>query len=223
MGVLGGGNYGSHLLSPQVWAPQLYNWQWQNYFSLGLSLCRGCAKLAATVTDKKTLRQWSPQRTLSPLHSPIMTRFPWSSKDDHGNTDIGDSNVNGRPSPQATRLNEWSTSRRELWCFYLYFVVRFFFFISFCVLHFPFSIVDQRETTDSPDSNSVRLNSRIFSISPAMIRASRRSLNHAAAEPTACCPSWDASAIVRLSSRVPLAALLINERLVFLIIYFAYA
>jgi hypothetical protein len=60
-----------------------------------------------------------------------MTRFPWSSKDGHGDTDIGDSNVNGRPSPQLTRLNEWSTSRRELWCFYLYFVVRFFLFYFF--------------------------------------------------------------------------------------------
>ncbi|KAF8501561.1 autophagy-related protein 22-like protein [Russula emetica] len=26
------------------------------------------------------------------------------------------------PSPETTRLGEWSTSRRELWCFYLYYV-----------------------------------------------------------------------------------------------------
>ena len=78
-----------------------------------------------------------------------MTRFPWSSKDDHGNTDIGDSNVNGRPSPQATRLNEWSTSRRELWCFYLYFVVRFFSFLfrfAYFISHF-LSLIKGKQRT----------------------------------------------------------------------------
>ncbi len=54
-----------------------------------------------------------------------MARILSNSKDVGGDTDINlDSN---RPSPEATRLGEWSTSRRELWCFYLYYVVRFLF------------------------------------------------------------------------------------------------
>jgi len=50
--------------------------------------------------------------------SPIMTRFPWDLKDASGATDDKKSNLD---SPEG----EWSTSRRELWCFYLYYVVRF--------------------------------------------------------------------------------------------------
>ena len=57
-----------------------------------------------------------------------MTRFPWDSKDLSRATNDKDSNLDpnlGRSSPETTRLGEWSTSRRELWCFYLYYVVRF--------------------------------------------------------------------------------------------------
>ena len=60
-----------------------------------------------------------------------MTPFPWDSKDISGATDDKDSNLDPNlsgPSPETTRLGEWSTSRRELWCFYLYYVVRFLFF-----------------------------------------------------------------------------------------------
>jgi hypothetical protein len=56
-----------------------------------------------------------------------MTRIPWNSKDVRGEADIRDSDLTGS-SPEVTRLGEWSTSRRELWGFYLYYVVRFFFF-----------------------------------------------------------------------------------------------
>ena len=152
-----------------------------------------------------------------------MNRFPWNSKDDHGDTDIGDSNVNvSGPSPQVPRLSEWSTSRRELWCFYLYFVVRFFLPLIFLFAYslYRFLSSTKRETTDSPDSNLARLNFRIFSTSPAMTRASHRLPNHAAAGPTACCLSWDASAIVRLSLPRPsllTLALLTNDRLLFII------
>jgi hypothetical protein len=57
-----------------------------------------------------------------------MTRFPWDSKDVSGTTDDKDSSLDpdlSGPSPETTRLGEWSTSRRELWCFYLYYVVCF--------------------------------------------------------------------------------------------------
>ena len=55
-----------------------------------------------------------------------MTCFPWNSKDEHGDSDMDNSNVNGpSPEPITTPLEKWSTSRRELWCFYLYYVVRF--------------------------------------------------------------------------------------------------
>ncbi len=132
-----------------------------------------------------------------------MTHFPWDSKDVRGDTDNyadnKDSNVvpNLRgPSPEITRLDEWSTSRLELWCFYLYYVVRLFFF---CIVSFPFSIVGQRATMDCPDSTSVHLNSRISSTSLVMTRASHPSRNHAAAGPIACYRIWGASVIVRPS------------------------
>ena len=65
-----------------------------------------------------------------------MTRFPWDSKDVSITPDDKDSNLDpnlSASSPETTRLGEWSTSRRELWCFYLYYVVRFppFFWRSF--------------------------------------------------------------------------------------------
>ncbi|KAF8485995.1 MFS general substrate transporter, partial [Russula ochroleuca] len=50
-----------------------------------------------------------------------MTRIPWNSKDVRGEADIRDSDLTGS-SPEVTRLGEWSTSRRELWGFYLYYV-----------------------------------------------------------------------------------------------------
>jgi hypothetical protein len=123
-----------------------------------------------------------------------MTGGPWNSKDDRKDTDISDSNFTGTP-PEVTRLGEWSTSRRELWGFYLYYVVRFFsvYFLS----HLLSST--QRAIMDSPDSTLARLNSRISSISLAMTRASHHSPNNAAAGPIACYPIWDASAIVCLS------------------------
>ncbi|KAF8485992.1 hypothetical protein DFH94DRAFT_709504 [Russula ochroleuca] len=48
-----------------------------------------------------------------------MTRIPWNSKDVRGDIDISDSDFTG---PEVTRLGEWSTSRRELWGFYLYYL-----------------------------------------------------------------------------------------------------
>jgi hypothetical protein len=75
----------------------------------------------------------------------------------------------------------------------------------------------KRETTDSQDSNLARLNFRIFSTSLDMIRAGHHLPNHAAAGLTACYPSWDASAIVRLSFPHPSSAtlaLLTNDRLI---------
>ena len=62
-----------------------------------------------------------------------MTRFPWDAKGVTGATDDKDSNSDPNlsgPSQETARLREWSTSRRELWCFYLYYVVRFVFFFS---------------------------------------------------------------------------------------------
>ena len=43
-----------------------------------------------------------------------------------GQGDEGDSKTS-RPSPRESRQGEWTTSRRELWCFYLYYVVRILF------------------------------------------------------------------------------------------------
>jgi hypothetical protein len=56
------------------------------------------------------------------------------SKIDQGYIDGRDPKVSG-PSPKKTYLGEWTTSRRELWCFYLYYVVRFLFAVfSTCFL-----------------------------------------------------------------------------------------
>lgn len=51
---------------------------------------------------------------------------------------------------------------------------------------------------DCPDSTLARPNSRIFSTSLAMTRASHHSPNHVAAAPIVCYRIWDTSAIVRL-------------------------
>jgi hypothetical protein len=128
-----------------------------------------------------------------------MTRFPWDPKDVRGATDEDDkvSNLDpdlSGPSPETTRLGEWSTSRRELWCFYLYYVVRFSLFWG--VQFFPQSI--QRATMGCPDSTLARPNSRISSTLLAMTRASHHLLNHVAAAPIVCCRIWDTPAIVRL-------------------------
>lgn len=40
-----------------------------------------------------------------------------------GDIDGGDSKISGQ-SPRESHLGKWTTSRRELWCFYLYYVVR---------------------------------------------------------------------------------------------------
>jgi len=43
------------------------------------------------------------------------------SKTGQGDIDGGDSKIS-EPTPRESRLGEWTTSRRELWCFYLYYV-----------------------------------------------------------------------------------------------------
>ena len=66
-----------------------------------------------------------------------MSRFHWNSKDIREDRDITSdsklSTVSGS-SPEVSHSGEWTTSRRELWCFYLYSIVRFSIF--FCSL-FP--------------------------------------------------------------------------------------
>lgn len=54
-----------------------------------------------------------------------MPGIPWGSKDISEGIDVVESKVSdGEPSPEGACLGEWTTSRRELWCFYLYYVVR---------------------------------------------------------------------------------------------------
>ncbi|KAH9995706.1 hypothetical protein BJV77DRAFT_989635 [Russula vinacea] len=57
-----------------------------------------------------------------------MSRFHWNSKDIREDRDITSdsklSTVSGS-SPEVSHSGEWTTSRRELWCFYLYSIVRF--------------------------------------------------------------------------------------------------
>ena len=55
-----------------------------------------------------------------------MAGISLGSKIGQGDIDGGDSKASG-PSPEETHPGEWTTSRRELWCFYLYYVVRFLF------------------------------------------------------------------------------------------------
>ena len=93
-----------------------------------------------------------------------MSRFPWSSKDDRKDSDVSDSNP-GVPSSEVARLGEWTTSRREIWCFYLYSIVSVALFLK---ISLPFSNIHQRPTMDSPDPGLPRLNSRISSILQAM-------------------------------------------------------
>jgi hypothetical protein len=130
-----------------------------------------------------------------------MTRFPWDAKGVTGATDDKDSNSDPNlsgPSPETTRqsrLGEWSTSRRELWCFYLYYVVRFLFFFS---RRSFFPNRRPRATMGCPDSILARPNSRIFSTLLAMTRANRHSPNHVAEAPNVCYRIWDTFAIVRL-------------------------
>jgi hypothetical protein len=126
-----------------------------------------------------------------------MTRFPWDPKDVSSTPDDKDSNLDpnlSASSPETTRLGEWSTSRRELWCFYLYYVVRFS-PLFFGVVSFS---IDQRVTMGCQDSTLARPNSRISSTSLAMTRASHHSPNHVAAGPIVCYRIWDTSAIVSL-------------------------
>jgi hypothetical protein len=53
-----------------------------------------------------------------------------SKKNDHGDIQLVDLKVSevhpahDQPAKVTTVLEEWTTTRRELWCFYLYFVVR---------------------------------------------------------------------------------------------------
>jgi hypothetical protein len=120
------------------------------------------------------------------------------SKEVHEDTDIGRSNVsNSDTSPEVTHPGGWTTSRRELWCFYLYYVVR----ITFS--HIPpfFSSPIQRVTMDSPGLTLAHPNSRIFFILQAMIQANHRLRSHVAVGPIACYPTWGASVTVRLSHR----------------------
>ena len=122
-----------------------------------------------------------------------MTRYPLATDDKDSNLDPNRSG----PSPETTCLgdSEWSTSRRELWCFYLYYVVRFL-GLFFGVVSCP---IDQRATIGCPDSTLAVPNSIISSTSLAMTRASRRSANHVSAALIACCRIWDTSAIVHLT------------------------
>jgi hypothetical protein len=63
-----------------------------------------------------------------------MSRFQWNTKDIREDRDASDSNLStvSRSSPEVTHLGEWTTSRRELLCFYLYSIVRFsLFFCTF--------------------------------------------------------------------------------------------
>ena len=49
------------------------------------------------------------------------------SKDSHGDIQLVVAKVSqdcGGQPVQVTALSEWATTRKELWCFYLYFVVR---------------------------------------------------------------------------------------------------
>jgi hypothetical protein len=71
-----------------------------------------------------------------------MTRFHWNSKDVREDKDItSDVNLSAvsGSSPEVTHSGEWTTSRRELWCFYLYSIVRFspFYFTSSPILYYP--------------------------------------------------------------------------------------
>jgi hypothetical protein len=87
------------------------------------------AEAKQTAAEKN--EQWFSHTPLDLFLSPLMARFPWDSKDLSGATDNKDSNLDPNlsgSSPETTRLGEWSTSRRELWCFYLYYVVRSLFF-----------------------------------------------------------------------------------------------
>ena len=130
--------------------------------------------------------------------TPIMTGISVESKEVNEDTGIGRPNINNpEPSPEVTHPDGWITSRRELWCFYLYYVVRFFSPIS---RTFFFSSI-QRVTMDSPGLTLARPNSRTSSILQAMIQASHRLLNHVAEEPIACYPTWGASGTVRLFRR----------------------
>ena len=91
------------------------------------------------VTEKEPLgQQWFPPTPHSLLLSPIMSRFPWSLKDVRGDRDVSDFYPSD-PSPEVTRRGEWTTSRRELWCFYLYSIVSvsLFFINFFSILYYP--------------------------------------------------------------------------------------
>ena len=71
-----------------------------------------------------------------------MSRFHWISKDVREDKDITRdsklSTVTVRSSPEVTYSGEWTTSRRELWCFYLYSIVRFslLFFRAFFLIFY---------------------------------------------------------------------------------------
>jgi hypothetical protein len=87
------------------------------------------------VTVKKHYGEWFPPTPLSLLLSPITSRFTRNLKDVREDTDISDSSF--CRSAQVTHLGEWTTSRQELWCFYLYSIVRFSLFaLSFPIFYY---------------------------------------------------------------------------------------
>jgi hypothetical protein len=130
------------------------------------------AKQAAAVTlaDKKPLGKWFSLTPLSLLLFLIMSRFHWISKDVHEDRDITSdsklSTVTVRSSPEVIYSGERTTSRRELWCFYLYSISYGFLFLLFPS---PFFIIDQKSTKVSPDSDLVHLRSRRTRISSIML------------------------------------------------------
>jgi hypothetical protein len=75
-----------------------------------------------------------------------------------------------------------------------------------------------------PDSTLARPNSRIFSTSLAMTRASHHSPNHVAAAPIVCYHIWDTSAIVCLilASFIGHAGVADEFAAFFLFIFFCY-
>ena len=55
-----------------------------------------------------------------------MVGISQDSKGGQGDIDRGESKI-AQSSPVENRLGEWTTSRRELWAFYLYYIVRVLF------------------------------------------------------------------------------------------------
>jgi hypothetical protein len=113
----------------------------------------------------------------------------WDSKDDAKVIlDIEGSQV-GKQSPDATvsggKKGPWTTtSRRELWCFYLYYIVRH---ARVPALRFLTSRRRSRATMGSPASTLVHPSSKTCFTSRAMTQAIRHSPRRVVAIPHVCC------------------------------------